>query len=61
MEGRTMLCLSRKIGEYVVVGEQLQVRVLAVTGDTVRLGFDGPRDVPVRRSELPPKKQEGLN
>ncbi len=47
-----MLVLSRKTGEHVVIAGQLKVRILAVDGDTVRLGFDGPKTIEVKRSEL---------
>ena len=48
-----MLCLSRKINERVIVGNNLGVvTVLAVQGDKVKLGFDFPREVPVHREEI---------
>jgi len=47
-----MLVLSRKVGEVVVVGDRIKVTVLAVRGDRVRLGFQGPKEVPIHRKEL---------
>jgi len=47
-----MLVLSRRKGERVVIGEDLQVTVLAIRGDRVKLGFAGPRQVPIYREEL---------
>jgi carbon storage regulator CsrA len=48
-----MLVLSRKPGQEVVIGERKYVvRVHSIKGNTVRLLFDIPKDVPVLRSEL---------
>ena len=47
-----MLVLSRKKGERIVIGENITVTVLEVSGDRVRLGFEGPREVPVHREEV---------
>ena len=48
-----MLVLSRKIGEVIRVGDEIEVIVLEVKGGRVKLGFAGPRDVTIRRGELP--------
>ena len=47
-----MLVLSRKVGESLVIGEDITVRVVEVRGDVVRLGIDAPRSVSVQRQEL---------
>ena len=47
-----MLVLSRRLGESVVIGDDVVVTVLEVRGDVVRIGVDAPRSVPVRRQEL---------
>lgn len=48
-----MLVLSRKIGERIVVSHgELTITVLAVQGNTVRLGISAPADVNVYREEL---------
>jgi carbon storage regulator len=47
-----MLVLSRKLGETVVIGEQIRVTVVAVQGNQVRLGFSAPDDVRIFREEL---------
>lgn len=47
-----MLVLSRKIGESVVIGDGIVVSVLDVRGDSIRIGIEAPRDVPVNRSEV---------
>ncbi len=52
MEGDRMLVLSRKSGERVLVGEDVEVVVLEVDGDRVKLGFTAPRYVPICRAEI---------
>ena len=49
-----MLVLSRKVGERIVVGNGVTVVVLAVHGRQIRLGIEAPKDVSIRREELPP-------
>jgi carbon storage regulator len=53
-----MLVLSRKIGEEIVIGDNIRLKVLAVHGSQVRLGFTAPEEVPIVRQEVaatPPK------
>lgn len=47
-----MLVLSRKRGESVVIGEEIEVQVLEIRGDKVRLGFTADRDIPIHRNEV---------
>jgi carbon storage regulator len=47
-----MLVLSRRVGESVVVGDDVTITVLEVRGDVVRIGIDAPRSVSVHRAEL---------
>lgn len=47
-----MLVLSRRVGESVVIGDDVVVTVLEVRGDVIRVGVDAPRHVQVRRQEL---------
>lgn len=47
-----MLVLSRKKNEKVIIGENIEVRVIDVRGDRVKLGFVGPADVPIHREEI---------
>lgn len=47
-----MLVLTRKVGEAIVIGNGMVVRVLGVRGDQVRIGVDAPRSVPVHREEV---------
>lgn len=48
-----MLVLTRKAGEAICIGDDIEVRIVAVRGQKVRLAIEAPRDVSVRRSELP--------
>ena len=47
-----MLVLSRKKNEKVIIGENIEVRVIDIRGDRVKLGFVGPPDVPIHREEV---------
>lgn len=47
-----MLVLTRKRGESVQIGGEIQVQVLSVQGNRVRLGITAPSEVGVRRGEL---------
>lgn len=47
-----MLVLSRKLGEEVIIGGNIRIKVLAVQGNQVRLGFTAPEDVSIFRQEL---------
>jgi carbon storage regulator len=52
-EGRTgMLILTRRIGETLVVGDEVTITVLGVKGNQVRLGVNAPKDVAVHREEI---------
>ncbi len=47
-----MLYLTRKVGDSVVINEDIEVTVVEVRGKTVKLGFDFPPDVSVLRREI---------
>jgi carbon storage regulator len=47
-----MLILTRRTGEAVVVGKQTKLTVLGVRGDTVRIGFDAPKEIAIHREEI---------
>lgn len=47
-----MLVLSRVPDESIVIGDDVQITVLSVRGDKVRLGIKAPREVPVHRMEI---------
>ncbi len=47
-----MLVLSRKVGERILIGGDVEIVVVEVRGGYVRLGIEAPRTVPVHRKEL---------
>lgn len=47
-----MLILTRRIGETLVVGDEVTVTVLGVKGNQVRLGVNAPKEVAVHREEI---------
>ena len=47
-----MLVLSRKLGQEIVIGDNVRVRVVGIHGNQVRLGFIAPTEVPICRQEL---------
>ena len=47
-----MLVLTRKSNQSIMIGDDVEVSVLAVMGEKVRIGISAPRDVPVFRKEV---------
>jgi carbon storage regulator len=47
-----MLVLTRKSNQSIMIGDDIEVSVLAVMGEKVRIGIAAPRDVPVFRKEV---------
>ena len=47
-----MLILTRRVGEVVMIGNDVTVTVLGVKGNQVRIGVNAPRDVAVHREEI---------
>jgi carbon storage regulator len=47
-----MLVLSRKVGQRILVGDQITVTVVRISGGGVRLGIEAPPEMPVIREEL---------
>lgn len=53
-----MLVLSRKKDEKIIIGDNIEILVIEVRGDTVRLGITAPRDISIHREEVYNKIQE---
>ncbi len=47
-----MLVLTRKTNQSIMISDEIEISVLAVNGDKVRIGITAPRDVPVFRKEV---------
>tara|TARA_B100000767_G_scaffold263703_1_gene277760 strand:+ start:3529 stop:3795 length:267 start_codon:yes stop_codon:yes gene_type:complete len=59
-QGMKMLILTRRIGETLMIGDDVTVTVLGVKGNQVRLGVNAPKEVAVHREEIYDKiHQEG--
>ena len=57
-----MLILTRRVGETLMIGDEVTVTVLGVKGNQVRIGVNAPRDVTVHREEIYERiKQEQLS
>ncbi len=55
-----MLILTRRVGETVMIGNEVTVTVLGVKGNQVRIGVNAPKDVAVHREEIYERiKREG--
>jgi carbon storage regulator len=55
-----MLILTRRIGEVLIIGDEVKLTVLGVRGNQVRIGVDAPRSVAVHRKEIYDQVQENL-
>ncbi|MGB7325045.1 MAG: carbon storage regulator [Rubripirellula sp.] len=53
-----MLVLSRKVGERITIGDNVQIIVTRVAGGRVTIGIDAPMQVSVRRDEIVPRLPE---
>ena len=47
-----MLVLARKVGQSIVINDNIELLVIEVRGDQVRLGIEAPKNIPVHRKEL---------
>jgi carbon storage regulator len=67
-----MLILTRRVGETVIIGEEVSITILGVKGNQVRVGINAPKNVAVHREEIferiksegsadnPPREQGGM-
>ncbi len=53
-----MLILIRKLGESIIIGDDIKVQILSSGNNYVRLGITAPRDIPVHREEIYQKIQQ---
>ena len=51
-----MLVLSRKLGEKIVIGDNIVITVVKIDRNQIRIGIEAPHDVPVYREEIAPNR-----
>lgn len=59
-----MLILTRRVGETVMIGDEVTITVLGVKGNQVRVGINAPKDITVHRKEVYERikhEQQGCN
>jgi carbon storage regulator len=56
-EAKPMLILTRRAGEALRIGDDIEVTIMAVNGTQVRIGIKAPRDVAVDREEIAERKR----
>jgi carbon storage regulator len=47
-----MLVLSRRLGETLIIGDDVKITVLGISGNQVRIGIDAPKEVSIHREEV---------
>ncbi len=56
-----MLILTRRVGESLMIGDDVSITILGVKGNQVRVGVNAPRDVSVHREEIYQRIQKEHN
>jgi carbon storage regulator len=47
-----VLVLSRKKNESIIIGDSIEIKIIGIEGDQVRIGIEAPRDIDVHRKEV---------
>ena len=50
--GEDMLALTRKKNESIIIGDNIEIKILDITGDKVRIGIEAPMDISIHRYEI---------
>jgi carbon storage regulator len=61
MEAQIMLVLSRRLGEAILIADNIRVTVTSIRGAKVRLGIEAPRSVEVSREEVAARRDAGAD
>jgi carbon storage regulator len=59
-EGSAMLVLSRKLGERIIINDNICITVVDIDRGKIRLGIEAPREVPIFRQELLPGQDKAV-
>ena len=51
-----MLVLTRKVGEEIIIGDNIRVKIVSIKGDRIRVGIEAPNTVQVDRAEIHERK-----
>jgi len=47
-----MLALTRKKDESIIIGDNIEIKILEISGDRVRIGIEAPREISIHRQEI---------
>jgi carbon storage regulator len=47
-----MLILTTRIGEFIMIGDDIEVKVIGIKGNQVRTGIEAPKEIPVHRDKI---------